>query len=88
MNHSFETFIGPRDCEFKDKDDVNLAALRRVKVKLWAESLNVDGDGPKNEVLKRVIVRLRALGAPEDLSDWVMDKPKKTVRKKTTKKAA
>lgn len=68
MQHRFETFIGPRDCEF-ELDGANIACLRRVKLKAFAETIDVPGDGPKNEVLKRVIVGLRAIGAPKNLDE-------------------
>ena len=82
MNHTFENYIGPRDCEFKKTREpegvpINIAHFRRVQLKKVAESLNVDGSGPLNDLLKRVIVALRNIDAPENLDELKLPKKKK-----------
>ena len=61
-------YIAPKDCPFTINGE-NLAAMRRAKLRRIAKSLKVSADGSKQEILKRVIGRLKAADAPRELSD-------------------
>ena len=66
FNHTH--YIAAKDCPYTWKGQ-NLTEIRRATPKKIAEALKVGGDGSKNELLQRIIVRARSLEAPEELTN-------------------
>ncbi len=61
-------YMSAKECEFSIDGD-NLAAIRRARLRTIAKALKVSPDGSKQEILKRVIGRLKSSGAPKELKD-------------------
>ena len=61
-------YIGPKNCPFT-KNGKNLAEMRRAVLRPLAKSLKVSAGGSKQEILKRVIGKLKVIDAPKELSD-------------------
>lgn len=61
-------FMGVRECEFT-VDGQNLVTLRRAKLRPLAKAMSLNPDGTKQELLRRLIGRLRSSGAPKELRD-------------------
>lgn len=61
-------FISPRECPYTANGQ-NIAELRRAKLRKIAESIKVDSTGSKNEILGRVITRLRSLNSDKELAN-------------------
>ncbi len=60
-------FIAAKDCPFTYKGQ-NLTELRRVKLRQIAKSLEIESNGPKNEILGLVINRLRAMESDSEIT--------------------
>ena len=60
-------YLAPKECEFSIGGS-NLVTFRRAKLRLIAKSMSVSPDGSKQEILRRVIAKLKAMGAPKELS--------------------
>ena len=68
MQQSHTHFIGPKDCPYR-MNGVNLVELRRTDLlKLGRAVKLTDVSGTKNEILGSIIVRLRSMEAPRELS--------------------
>lgn len=61
-------YLSTKDCEFTI-NGVNLAEMRRAKLRPIAKSLRVSAEGSKQEILLRVIGKLKVNGAPKELND-------------------
>ena len=61
-------YTSAKECEFSI-DGENLVTIRRARLRGIAKALKVSPDGSKQEILKRVIGRLKASGAPKELID-------------------
>ena len=61
-------YLGPKDCPFTI-DGQNLAEMRRAKLRLVAKSFDVSPEGTKQEILIRLIGKLKVSGAPKELND-------------------
>lgn len=68
MQHNQIRFIGPYDCPFRLKG-TNIAELRRAQLRKLAGRLDIDMELPKNDMLKRMIRKLEAIEAPEELTE-------------------
>ena len=61
-------YIAPKQCEFS-KGGQNLAAMGRVRLRQIAKSFGVSPDDSKQEILKRIIGKLKVIDAPKELND-------------------
>ena len=61
-------YLGPKDCPFTIGGK-NLAEMRRAALRLVAKSFGVDPEGTKQEILIRLIGKLKVADAPKELND-------------------
>ena len=61
-------YISVRDCPFTWNGQ-NLAAMRRAKLRLLAKGVKISAAGSKQEILKRLLGKLQAMGAPKELRE-------------------
>lgn len=61
-------YLAPKQCPFTINGQ-NLAAMRRARLREVAKAIGVDPGGSKQEILKRLIGKLKVTGAPKELSD-------------------
>jgi len=61
-------YICPKQCPYTI-EGVNLAEMRRAKLRTIAKKLKLSPDGTKQEILRRLIGRLAAAEAPSELTD-------------------
>lgn len=61
-------YLSSKECEFSI-DGNNLVTFRRARLRQWAKKLSVSPDGSKQEILRRVIAKLKAIAAPKELND-------------------
>ena len=61
-------YLAPKQCPFTYSGE-NLAAMRRSRLRQLAKKLKVSPDDSKQEILKRLIGKLTAIGAPKELND-------------------
>ena len=61
-------YLGPKDCEFTINGQ-NLVEMRRAKLRLVAKSFGVSPDGSKQNILQRLIGKLKVAGAPKELNE-------------------
>ena len=61
-------YLAPKECPFTI-DGKNLVTFRRARLRQIAKSLNVSPDDSKQDILKRIIAKLKVTGAPKELSD-------------------
>lgn len=59
-------FLCSRDCPYTLRGQ-NLATLRRARLRPIAIALGLEGEGSKNELLHRLIARLKAANADKEL---------------------
>ncbi len=68
MKTTHTKFLGVKDCPYT-KNGKNLAEIRLAKLRPIAQSLKLNADGTKNEVLGLIIGKLQLLEAPQELSE-------------------
>lgn len=61
-------FISSKECPYTVHGK-NIAELRRAKLRKIAESIAVNAEGTKNDILGRVISRLRAMNSEKELTE-------------------
>ena len=61
-------YLSTKDCEFTI-NGVNLAEMRRAKLRPIAKALGVSAEGSKQEILLRTIGKLKVNDAPKELND-------------------
>lgn len=61
-------YLAPKDCPFTINGQ-NLAAMRRAKLRQIAKSMGVSPAGSKQDILRKVIAKLKVTGAPKELND-------------------
>ena len=61
-------YLGPKDCQFT-KNGQNLAEMRRAVLRPIAKSIKVSAEGSKQEILRKIIAKLKVIDAPKELSD-------------------
>ena len=61
-------YLGPKDCPFTI-DGKNLAEMRRSDLRPYAKKFGVSADGSKQEILQRLIGRLKVADAPKELNE-------------------
>ena len=61
-------YLAPKECPFTI-DGQNLVTFRRAKLRQLAKSLKVSPDDSKQDILKRIIAKLKVTGAPKELNE-------------------
>ena len=61
-------YLGCKDCPFT-LNGTNLVEMRRSELRPYAKAMNVSAEGSKQEILKRMIARLKVNDAPKELND-------------------
>lgn len=61
-------YLSTKDCEFTI-NGVNLAEMRRAKLRPIAKALGVSADDSKQAILLRIIGKLKVNGSPKELND-------------------
>ena len=68
VNNAPVRYISVKDCPYSIEGN-NLAEMRRARLRKIAIAISVSAEGSKQDILKRVIGRLKASGAPKELND-------------------
>ena len=61
-------YLAPKDCPFSI-DGQNLVEMRRARLRQIAKAIGVSAADSKQDILKRLIGKLKVAGAPKELTD-------------------
>lgn len=68
MNVTTHQYIAAKNCPYT-VEGTNLVELRRAKLRKIAEAVKVSPEGSKNDILHRLITKLRAMGSEKELTE-------------------
>ncbi len=60
--------MGHNECKYTLNGE-NIAAMRRARLRKIAQQFDLDAEGEKNDILRRIVAHLQAIEAPLELSE-------------------